>query len=141
MDLTLDGVEVWAATMEDRPGALARVLSGLCDAGADLDFVLARRSPDRPGKGVVFVAPLRGDREVAAAADLGFNLTTSVHSLRISGPNRPGAAAAVARKIADAGINVHGFSAAVLGPRFIAYVGFRNAEDAAKAAEVLKMGL
>ena len=35
-------VDVWAATIEDKPGALAYVLAELREAGADLQFIIAR---------------------------------------------------------------------------------------------------
>jgi hypothetical protein len=59
----VEHVDVWAATIEDRPGYLAHVLAELREAGADLHFIIARRA--EAGKGVVFVTPLRGDREIA----------------------------------------------------------------------------
>lgn len=139
-NLIVERVDVWAATIEDKPGGLAKILNGLRDAGADLDFVIARRAPEKPGTGVVFVTPLRGDREVAAASTLGFNVTSSLKSLRIEGENKPGVAAAMTGKLADAGINLHGLSAAVIGTKFIIYISLDNAEDAAKAAELIKRG-
>ena len=36
MELSVERVDVWAATIEDKPGGLAKVLSALRDAGADL---------------------------------------------------------------------------------------------------------
>ena len=53
----VERVDVWAATIEDKPGGLARVLAELREEGADLQFIIARRA--EPGKGVVFVTPLR----------------------------------------------------------------------------------
>lgn len=138
MDLIVERVNVWAASIRDQPGGLARKLSGLREAGADLDFVLARRSPENPGTGVVFVTPLRGDREIEAASTLGFNVTSSVHSVRVEGVNKPGVAAELTSQLAAAGITLRGFSAAVFGPRFIIYIGLDNAEDAEKAADVLR---
>lgn len=138
MDLIVERVDVWAASIKDEPGSLANLLSGLREAGADLDFIIARRAPDKPGTGVVFLTPLRGDREVEAAATLGFNVTNSVHSLRVEGENRPGVAAEVAEKIAATGITLRGLSAAVLGARFIIYVSFDTAKDAMTAAGVLQ---
>ena len=137
MYLIVERVDVWAAAIKDEPGGLAKILTGLKDAGADLDFVIARRAPEKPGTGVVFVTPLRADVEVRAAATLGFNVTSSLKSLRVEGENRPGVASVVTEKIAEAGINLHGFSAAVLGARFIMYISFDNAEDADKAADIL----
>ncbi len=129
---------VWAASVRDKAGGLSRLLAGLRDAGADLDFVIARRTEEKPGTGVVFVTPLRGDREIAAAARLGFNVTNSVHSVRVEGENRPGVAAEVTEKLAAAGINLRGFSAAVIGARFIFYIGLDSAADAAKAVNILQ---
>jgi hypothetical protein len=138
MDLLVERVDVWAAPIEDQPGGLAKILTGLRESGADLDFIIARRSSGKDGQAVVFVTPLRGDREVEAAADLGFNVTSSVHSLRIEGQNEPGIAAAITDKLARSGINLHGFSAAVLGARFVIYIGFDSAEDVGKATGILQ---
>jgi hypothetical protein len=138
MDLIVERVNVWAATIRDKVGGLAYLLTGLRDAGADLDFIIARRAPEKPGTGVVFVTPLRGDREVAAAAELGFNVTNSVHSVRVEGENRPGVTAELTEKLAAAGINLRGLSVAVIGARFIIYIGLDSAEDAEMAADILQ---
>ena len=138
MDLLVNRVDVWAASISDRPGSLSATLSGLHEAGADLDFVIARRAPDEPGSGVVFLSPIRGDREIEAASTLGFNLTSSVDALRVEGDNVPGAAAVLADLIAGAGISIRGFSIAVIGPRYIAYIGFDSTSDAKKAADVIQ---
>ena len=138
MELMTERVDVWAASIRDEAGGLANVLAGLRDVGADLDFILARRAPDQPGQGVVFVTPLRVDTEIAAAADLGFNVTSSVHAVRIEGDNRPGAAAEMTERLSAAGINLRGYSAAVIGPRFIIYIGLDSAADAARVVDILK---
>jgi len=140
MNLIVERVDVWAAAIRDEPGGLAKILSGLKDAGADLDFIIARRALEQPGKGVVFVTPLRGDAEVRAASTLGFNVTSSLKSLRVEGDNKPGVAAVLTEKLAAAGINLHGFSAAVIGARFIIYFSFDSSEDAASAEAILKKG-
>lgn len=138
MDLITERVEVWAAGIEDKPGSLANILSGLREAGANLNFILARREPDQPGRSVVYVTPLAGDAELEAAATLGFNLTARVYSVRVEGQNQPGIAAELASKLAAAGLNLRGFSAAVLGTRFILYIGLDSTDDAAKALTVLQ---
>jgi len=138
MDLIAERVEVWATSIEDKPGSLANVLTGLREAGADLNFILARRAPEAFGKAEVFVTPLQGDVELGAAATLGFNLTARVHAVRVEGPNQAGIAATLAAQLAAAGLNLRGFSAAVLGTRFILYIGLDSAEDAAKALIVLQ---
>jgi len=122
MGLTVERVDVWAASIKDQPGGLAWV----------------RRSPEEPGTGVVFVTPLRGDAEVAAAADLGFNVTNSLHSVRVEGDNRPGIGSEITQKLADAGINLRGLSAGVIGSRFILYIGLDTADDSDRAMEVIE---
>jgi hypothetical protein len=128
---------VWAAPLQDRPGGLADVLETLKDAGADLDFIVARRDSKEPGKGVAFVTPLRGDAEVAAAAEVGFNVANSIHSVRIEGANERGLAAELVRRLADEGINLRSLSAAELGARFVMYIGFDTEQDAKKAVALL----
>jgi len=138
MELIVERVDVWAATIKDECGSLAQLLTGLYEAGADLNFVLARRAPEKPGTGVVFVTPLRGDREIAAATELGFNITSSVNSVRVEGENKPGVAAELTKKLAAAGIDLRGFSAAVIGTRFIFYIGLYSAADAVNAVSILR---
>lgn len=138
MDLLVNRVDVWTARIADKPGALSGTLKGVYEAGADLDFVIARRAPDEPGMGAVFLTPIRGDREIEAASVLGFNLASSVDSVRVEGDNVPGAAVNIAEIIANADINVRSLSAAVIGPRYIAYIGFDSSSDADRAAKVLQ---
>jgi predicted amino acid-binding ACT domain protein len=113
------------------------VLAALRDVGADLQFIIARRAPQEPGRGVVFVTPLQGDHEIAAAAEVGFNVTQTLHSVRVMGPDRPGVAADLAQKLADGGINLRGFSASVIGTQFVAYVAVDSLDDANKAMKIL----
>ncbi len=72
MGLKVSKVEVWAATIEDRTGGLVHKLAPLSAAGANLEFVIARRVREQPGKAVVFVAPLSGEEQVKGATDAGF---------------------------------------------------------------------
>jgi hypothetical protein len=138
VDLIVERVDVWAASTVDKPGGLSGILTDLYEAGADLDFIIARRAPEKPGTGVVFLAPLRGDREVKAASTLNFNLTSSVSAVRVEADNAPGAAAKLASLIADADISARGFSVAVIGARFIAYIGFDSSNDAKKAVNIFQ---
>jgi hypothetical protein len=138
MDWIVEREDVWATSIEDKPGGLAKKLTVLADAGADLDFIIARRSTDRPGTGVLFVTPLRGDNEVQAATESGFSVASRMHSLRVEGPNQPGVAAKLSAKLAKAGINVRGLSAAVTGMRFVIHLAFDSDEDCQKAVRTLQ---
>ncbi len=139
MNLIVEHADVWEAAIEDAPGSLARILTNLREVGVDLDFIIARRTPEKPGKGVVFVTPLRGDLEIGAASRLGFNVTESVHSLRVQGEYNSGVTGELTRKLAEAGINLVGLSAAVIGTKFIIYIAFDSGADAEKAADILKV--
>jgi hypothetical protein len=138
MSLTVTRVDVWAASIEDQPGGLAGKLAPLAEAGADLEFVIARRAPDKPGTGVVFITPLEGDAQTQAAAGAGFAVAQSLHSVRVEGDNAPGIGAQLTKKLADAGVNLRGLSAAVIGQRFIMYLALDTAEDAEKVAGLLQ---
>jgi hypothetical protein len=138
MALKVSRVDTWAATIEDRPGGLARKLEALAAGGANLEMVIARRTHDKPGMGVVFVAPIKGARATRAAAAAGFAKAASLHSLRAEGPDRPGLGAAITRALAEAGINLRGLTAAAIGRKCVVYLAIDAAEDAARAAGILR---
>ncbi len=138
MKLKVSRTDTWAATIEDRPGGLADKLTALAAAGANLEFLIARRAPEKRGSGVVFVTPLKGAKQIKAAEAAGFRKTASLHSLRIEGADKPGMGAKLTQALADAGINVRGFSAAALGKQYVTHLALDTAKDAAKAAAVLK---
>lgn len=138
MALDVTRADVWAASIADQPGGLAEKLSALAEAGAQLEFVIARREPQNPGTGVVFLTPLKGAAQMRAAKKAGFEKTKSLHSLRIEGPDEPGLGAKMAQALAQAGINLRGLSAAAIGARCVVYLALDSAPDASKAARVLK---
>ena len=138
MNVNAEREDVWVASMEDKPGVLGNKLAALAEAGADLGFVIARRSPEKPGTGVVFVTPLRGDREIEAATEEGFNVSNHLHSVQVEGRNEPGIAARITQKMGQAGLNLRGFSGAVIGTQFVLHLAFDTAEAAQKAIAVLR---
>jgi hypothetical protein len=138
MALKVTQTEVWAASIQDKPGGMAEKLEALAKAGAALDFVIARRSPDKPGTGVLFVAPLKGDKAVQAAKAAGFAKSDSLHSVRLEGLDQAGIGARLTHQLAEADINLRGLSAAAIGDRFVCYLALDSADDAAKAAELLQ---
>ena len=138
MALQVKGVDVWVASIKDRPGAVAEKLCGLADAGAQLEFVISRRSPEKPGTGVLFLTPLKGDAQVKAAKKLGFRKTKNHPAIRIEGPDKPGEGAKITEALTAAGINLRGVSAAAIGKRFVAYIALDSQADAAKAIHILK---
>jgi hypothetical protein len=138
MKMNVQRTDVWAATIDDRPGGLHEKLAGLAEAGANLEFVISRRTPEQPGEGVVFVTPIKGARQTNAAEQAGFRKTARLHSVRVEGMDKPGVGAAMTEALADAGLNLRGVSGASLGRQFIAYLALDTADDAAIAIETLK---
>src|SRR5688572_2442047 len=131
-------VDTWAASIPDRSGALAMKLKALAAGGANLELIIARRLGDGSGKGVVFVAPIKGAKQIGAAGAAGFARSGSLHTLRAEGPDRVGAAGRVVAALADQGLNLRGFSAAAIGKKFICYVALDKESEAVKAARIVR---
>ena len=138
MRMDVSRVDVWATCMDDCPGELAEKLDALAQADIDLEFVNARRAPDKPGKGVVFVMPIKGTKKIRAAKKVGFEKTRSLHGIRIATGNKPGFSSELARKIADAGINLRAFSGASISNRAIFYLAFDTDADVNKVLRLIK---
>lgn len=138
MALVAKKVDVWAGAVLDRPGSLGQKLAILAAGGANLEFVLARRAPDKPGLGVVFVAGIRGAKQTKAAKAAGLIRTKSMASVRVEGPDRPGLGAKLMAALAEAGINARGLSATALGKKFVAFVALDADADAAKAIRTIR---
>ncbi len=134
-------VDVWAAEIDDRPGGLAEKLEALANAGASLEFIISRRAPEKPGKGVVFLTPVNGAKQTRAASQAGLSTTSSLYSVRVEGPDRPGLGNKMTRVLAGAGINLRGVSGAALGRRSVTYFAFDSAEDAGNAIKLLRKTL
>ena len=138
MKLKVSRVQTWSATIDDRAGGAAAVLDPIAKAGGDFEFVFARRAPEQPGKGLLFVLPLKGAKAVRAAQEAGLAKAEDIHTVKVEGTDQPGASAAIACALASAGISFRGFSATAVGRKFSGYLALDSAEDAAKAARVLK---
>ena len=138
MALEVKREEVWAASLEDKPGTLAAKLELLAAAGVNLTFAIARRDHTQAGKGVVFVTPVEGGAQERAALEAGFEKTQSLHSLRVEAPDKAGLAAEVTGALAKVGINLRGYSAAALGQRAVMHLAFDTSEDVTKAQGILE---
>ncbi len=138
MKADIKRIDVWIAGIKDKPGALAKKLEALAKAGARLEFLLARRRPEKPGQGVVFAAPIKTGKQTAAAKKAGFKKTKALFALRLATADKAGLGAAIAKKIAEAGINIRGLSAVAVGKRAVFYLAFDSAADVNKAARNLK---
>ncbi len=138
MAVSISTVEVWAGNIQDQAGSLADVLERIAGTGASVDCVIARRHPDRPGAGDVFVSGAKGKKAQDAAGSAGLRRADNIATLRIEGSDKPGLGSKITRAIADAGVNIRGVSAMTLNGKFVAYIGFDNAGDADRASKAIK---
>ena len=138
MKLSISRTDVWATTIDDRPGGVADKLEALAAAGANLGFIIARRMPEQRGSGVLFVTPIKGAKQVKAAEKSGFQKTESIHSVCAEGIDKPGMGARITSAVAQAGINLRGISAAAIGKRSVTYLALDTAQEAAKVVGILK---
>lgn len=138
MAYTVTKLDTWTGEIDDRTGALATKLEPLAKAEVNLEMVIARRQPQQPGKGIVFLGPVSGAKAEKAAAAAGLSKATNMAALRVEGPDKPGECQRLARKLADAGINLRGLSATTLGSKWVCYLAFDNSGDADKAAGLIQ---
>jgi hypothetical protein len=131
-------VDTWAASMKDKPGSLSAKLKALSAAGVNLEFVIARRAPDKPGTGVLFVTPIKGAKQVRAAKAVGFRKTKNLHTVRVEGLDKRGRGARIVTALAGQGINLRGLSAAAMGKKFVCHLAVDTEAAATKAARILK---
>jgi hypothetical protein len=138
MPYTISKVDVWTRAIDDTAGSLAAVLEPLAAAGVDLSFLIARRRTLVPGKGVVFLGGISGAKGTKAAAAAGLNKATDIAGLRVEGANKPGDCHRVTRILAEAGINLRGVTASVIGRKYVLILALDNADDATKATKLLR---
>src|SRR5262245_23831789 len=138
MATTVSKVEVWTGEIEDRVGGLASKLEPLAAAGVNLGFIVARRQPQLPGKGVVFLGPITGAKGVKAAAAAGLTKSTDMVAVRVEAPDKAGACFRIAEQLADAGINLRGLSASVIGKKYVVWLAFDSDQDATQASRLLR---
>jgi hypothetical protein len=138
MALKAERVETWAASLKDEPGSLADKFSVLTTAGVNLEFVIARRTPEKSRQGVVFVTPIKGSAASRAARKAGFAKTNSLHTVRIEGPDKKGQGTRITQALAQSGLNLRGLSAAAIGNKFVTHIALDGPADAAKAVRILK---
>ena len=137
MSFKLDRVHVWSGEVVDQAGGVASKLALLAQAGANLEYIYTRRQADRPGTGVIYVAPITGPLQVRAARSAGLVETQNPIVLRVEGDNQAGLAHRLTQQWALAGLSMQGLTMAVLGNKFVGYASFDTVEDANRAAAIL----
>jgi hypothetical protein len=137
MSFKMQRVHLFHGEVEDKPGGVALKLKTLAEAGAHLEYVYSQRSATKPGAGDLFVAPLHGNGEVAAAKAAGMHEVSAPIVMRVEGDDKAGLGGRVTQAWEMAGINLHGLVMSVIGGKFIGYATFDSVADANKAATIL----
>jgi hypothetical protein len=128
-------VEYRYVEVDDKPGAGARVFSALEQQGVSLLSMTA--FPKSAGKAQIDLVVSSGDLE-KAAAKAGLKLSPKKQALFVSGQDRPGAVAAIFKKLGEARVNVIAANAACgqSGFGLILWVKSSDLDAAAKALGV-----
>jgi hypothetical protein len=137
MSYKFDRVHVWSCEVEDQAGGVASKLAFLSQAGANLEYVFTKRLQDKPGSGVLYVAPVSGASQVRAARAAGMTETDSPIVRRIEGDNEAGLAHRLTQQWAIANISFRSLTMTVLAGKFVGYAAFDTVGDANRAAQIL----
>ncbi len=141
MSFKMHRVHVWYGEVDDSPGGVASKLADLADAGANLEYVYCQRLPDKPGMGMLYVAPIQLPGEVKAAQSVGLHETEIPIVMRLEGDNHAGLAHRLLSAWAHDKINIHGSTLTVMNGHFVGFVTFDTVDDANRAATILaKLG-
>jgi hypothetical protein len=130
-------VHVWCGEVADQAGGVAAKLSVLAQAGTNLEYIYTHRLADRPGAGVLYVAPVTGPLAVRAAKAAGLHEANHPIVLRVEGDNSAGLGHRLTQKWATEGLSLHGLMMSVLENKFVGYVSFDSISDANRAAAIL----
>jgi hypothetical protein len=137
MAVTVRKITVYRAEVDNRAGALAELLEALKAAKGSLDVVMGYRVPGQHERAVIEVWPVSGKKMSVAAESVGLK-PSETPTLLVLGDDKPGLGHAMARALADAGVNLVFLVAQVVGRRYSAVFGFESTADADRAVGLLK---
>lgn len=137
MPIKVKKITLWRKDLENRAGTLAHALEPLAKAGADLQVVMGYCYPGDRTKAAVELFPVTSKKATATAQAVGLS-ASGIPALHVEGNNRAGLGHAIARALADAGVNLDFLVAQVIGSKYSAILGFENDADAEKASALIK---
>jgi hypothetical protein len=137
MGFKLERVHIWSGEIVDEAGAMAKRLAPLAEAGANLEFIAIRPGTNKPGFGVLYVAPITGPSQVRAARLSNLSEARDAVVLRVEGDNEAGLGYRLTKQWATAGISLQSVTMAVVGSKFVAFAAFDTVGDANRAAQIL----
>jgi hypothetical protein len=131
----IKSLKVWRAEVDNKPGALAKLLEPL--TGEDLEMVVGYHFRGEQQVAAVDLAPLSGRKAQAAAKAAGFK-PVDAPMVAVQGANRRGVGFAITEALGAAGINIEWLTAQTAGKKFAAVFGFHDADDAKRATRIIK---
>ncbi len=137
MGFKLERLHIWSGELADQAGSMASKLAALAQAGANLEYISTRRRTERPGTGIMYVAPVTGPAQVRAARQAGLTEAHDPVVMRVEGDNEAGLAYRLTQQWALAGINLQGVTMSVLSNKFVGFAAFDSVADANRAAQIL----
>jgi hypothetical protein len=137
MSFKMQRVHVYHTEVKDEPGGIAAKLKPLAEAGVHLEYVYSQRSLTKAGMGDLYVAPINGNGQLAAAKAVGLHQVQEPIVMRVEGDDKAGLAGRLTRAWEEAGINLHGMVMSVFHGKFVGYVTFDSVQDANRAATIL----
>jgi hypothetical protein len=137
MAVTVKKITLWRKEVAHEVGTLAGVLEALAHAGASLRVVMGYAIPGESRRAAVEVFPVTGKKAMAAAGAAGLS-ASPIACLLVEGDDRAGLGAAMARAIADTGVNISFVVAETIGRKFSAVLGFESDADAATASKAIR---
>ena len=137
MSFKWDRVHLWSCEVTDKAGSVAEKLAFLTQADANLEYIFTQRLVNKPGMGILYVAPITGPLQTRAARAAGMAETETPIVRRIEGDNEAGLAHHLTQQWAITGISLQGLTMSVLGNKFVGYAVFDTGNDANKAAQIL----
>lgn len=137
MPVTVKNISLWRKEVENQVGTLAQTLEPLAKAGTNLRVLMGYRYPSNEARAAIELYPVSGKKVTAAAAGAGL-AASSIPTLLVEGDDKPGLGLAIARAIAEAGVNMTFLVAQVIGRRYSAVLGFETEADTKRAAALIK---
>jgi hypothetical protein len=109
----------------------------LAAAGVDLQVVMGYRLPGDRARAAIEIFPVAGARALSAAQTAGLS-EAAISALHVEGDNRAGLGHAMAKALADAGINIDFLLSQVSGHRQTTVIGFESRKDGDRAIPLIQ---
>ena len=134
---TIKKFPIWSVEIDDVVGSTTGIYKILADAGADIEFSLCRPIGDKPGKAILFLAPIKGKKQEDAARQAEIAFRPDVVGVQVQGPNRVAGNFRLTAALAHENLAVRALITTVDGDRFTTGFAFKSEADADRAVKVL----